>query len=248
MRVAALTPVNQGFTLIEIVITTALMSVVLTSAYICLNAGITSRKAVEDRTEVLQSARVALSRISADLRAACPLSRKFEFLGMHRMIDEASADNLDFGTHNYMPQREQEGDFCEVSYFLQKDEKTAGFTLWRRRDPTPDEDPIGGGTEEEIANGVAGLRLEYYDGYEWFDEWGDATGKKEASNRFQPNLNGMPDAVRITLYLHSGSSQKKEGTQTSTNEVPLVFQTVARVFLAPLSQKSASYLVSRCWK
>jgi prepilin-type N-terminal cleavage/methylation domain-containing protein len=77
MRVAALAPVNQGFTLIEIVITTALMSVVLTSAYICLNAGITSRKAVEDRTEVLQSARVALSRISADLRAACPLSRKF---------------------------------------------------------------------------------------------------------------------------------------------------------------------------
>jgi len=227
---------KAAFTLIEIIITTALMSVVLASAYVCLNAGISSQKAIEARADVLQNGRVALARISADLRAACPLSTKIEFLGMHRMIGETNADNLDFGTHNYTPQREQEGDFCEVSYYLQREQDGEGMSLWRRRDPTPDDDPLGGGTQEEIATGVKGLRFEYYDGFDWYDDWGDATGKRQTSNRYQPNLYGLPDAVKVTLFLDASGSTKN----SKTNEPPMVFQTVARVYLAPLSQKSTS--------
>jgi len=226
----------RAFTLIEIVITTALMSVVLASAYICLNAGLASKKVIEARADVLQNGRVALARMSADLRAACPLSKKIEFLGMHRVLGEMTADNLDFGTHNYTPKREHEADFCEVSYYLQKGEEDGEFNLWIRRDPTPDDDPVGGGTQEEIATGVKGLRFEYYDGFDWYEEWGDATGKRQSSNREQPNLYGLPDAVRITLFLEANGSGKKG----ATNEPPMVFQSVARLYLAPHSQKSTS--------
>lgn len=229
---------SRGFTLIEIVISTALMSIVLASAYICLNAGITSQKMIEQRADVLQNGRIVLDRISADLRCASPLSKRITFLGMHRELENIPADNIDFGTHNYTPKKQNESDFCESSYYLKKQEEGGGYAIWRRRDPTPDDDPLTGGAQEEIAVGVLGLRFEYYDGFDWYDEWGDSTGKRQFSNREQPNLYGMPEAVRITVLMDSEfSARKKVG---ATNGPPLKLQTVARLNLAPKSQKSSS--------
>ncbi len=194
---------RSAFTLIEIVISAALMSLILVSAYFCLSSGVASQKLVESRSEVLQKGRVAMSLMSADLRCATPLAAKIEFLGTHRMLGDVEGDNLDFGTHNYTPRRANEGDFCETSYFLKKDPKSDTYALWRRRDPTPDPEPLDGGKQEEIARGVHSLKFEYYDGFDWYDDWGDLNGaaKIENSNKDHPNLTGMPDAVRITLSL-----------------------------------------------
>jgi type II secretion system protein J len=233
----------RGFTLIEILISTALMSLVLGSAYMCLNAGSSSQMMINRRADVMQNGRVALARISADLRSACPLSKRYEFLGMHRDLGEIPSDNLDFGTHNYAPARQNEGDFCETSYFLRDNflrdnEENHTYSLWRRRDPTPDDDPLNGGTEEEIARGVLGVRFEFYDGFDWFEEWGDPTGKRQTSNREQPNLYGLPEAVRITLLMDPEYSRKKQAA--ATNGPPLVFQTTARLNLAPKSQQTGN--------
>ena len=80
--------------------------------------------------------------MSADLRGACPLSTNYPFLGMHRMVGDSDADNLDFATHNYTPHRPHEGDFCEISFFVDKDPVSGTFTLWRRRNPTLALDPL----------------------------------------------------------------------------------------------------------
>src|ERR1041385_8400656 len=92
---------RHAFTLIELVISTSLMAMILGAAYVCLRAGLTSQSLIDDRQEVFQSARVAMGLLSADLRSACSLSKKFDFVGMHRMMGEIRADNLDFATHNY---------------------------------------------------------------------------------------------------------------------------------------------------
>ncbi|PYI88445.1 MAG: hypothetical protein DME26_03580 [Verrucomicrobia bacterium] len=236
-------PNASGFTLIELVISASLMALILTSAYLCLSSGMSSQKLVDSRTEALQSARVAMAMMSADLRAACPLSKEIAFLGMRRMVEEIDADNLDFGTHHYTPQRAREGDFCETSYFVAREPESGKFSLWRRRDPTPDDEPLSGGSREEIARGLRGLRFEYYDGWEWFDEWGDPQGKGKAENslREQPNLSGLPEAVRITLWIdpqaRSTARAPKEG---KTSEPPVILQTVARLNLAAISQRSSS--------
>ena len=60
----------DGFTLVELVISGALMSVILASSYMCLSAGVASRNMVEARSEAAQSARVALQMMAADLRCA----------------------------------------------------------------------------------------------------------------------------------------------------------------------------------
>lgn len=229
--------IESGFTLIELVISSALTAIILISAYACLRGGVSSDKLIESRSRAAQSARVAMSLMTADLRCATKLSKDFEFLGMSRMLGDVEADNLDFGTRNYTPRAPREGDFCEVSYFLDKNRETGSYSLWRRRDPTPDPEPLSGGSREEIAEDLLGLRFEYYDGFEWFDDWGDSEGKRRASDSILDpgNLSGMPEAVRITILAAVDNvPASKDSDAIKNREPPLVFQTVARLnIIAP---------------
>ena len=234
---------RSGFTLIEVVISAGLMSLILVSAYLCLNAGLASQKMIEPRAEIMQNARVAMSLLTADLRGACPLAKEYQFLGVHRLLGEMDADNLDFATHNYTPRHPHEGDFCEESFYLDQDPETGKLSLWRRRNPTLAPDPLSGGSKEEIAKGVVGVRFEYFDGLDWYDTWGELpSGKRQASEKVQPNLSGMPEAVRITLRFDSNpKTQNNPDAETRPLEPPFVFQTVARLNLATaVPQGSAS--------
>src|SRR6266699_7353972 len=252
---------TSGFTLLELIISAVLMTMILVSAYFCLNSAFSSQKIIEPRVEVIQNARVAMAIMSADLRGACPLSTNSQFLGMHRMLGDSDADNLDFATHNYTPRRPHEGDFCEVSFYVDKNPVSGTYTLWRRRNPTLALDPLSGGSREEIARGLLGLKFEYYDGFDWYDTWGDVegNGKQLASSRDHPNLVGMPDAVRITLLFDRNTRPRAppspatapapETTATpaapsasakDTAEPPLVFQTVARLNLAHSAERGVA--------
>jgi hypothetical protein len=154
------------------------------------------------------------------------------------------ADNLDFGTHNYTPRRAREGDFCQESFYLDKDPETGQFSLWRRRNPTIALDALSGGSKEEIAKGVVGLKLEYFDGLDWYDSWGEekSSDKKQNSARENSNLSGLPEAVRITLLLDSDPKKKNPDLATDEEkpEPPLAFQTVAQLNLADASQNTSS--------
>lgn len=236
---------TAAFTLIEVVISSALMALIIVSAYLCFSASIASRKTMEPRLEVIQNARVALALMSADLRAACPLDKNSAFLGMHRTMGQTAADNLDFATHNYTPQHLREGDFCQMSYYLDRDEETGQLSLFRRRNPTIAPDSLSGGSKEAIATGVLALQFEYFDGLDWYDSWGDATGrdKKQTSQKEQPNLSGMPEAVRITLWFNSAPHQKTETELAAMDlkpNAPMVFQTVARLNLAKAASANSS--------
>jgi prepilin-type N-terminal cleavage/methylation domain-containing protein len=233
---------SAGFTLIEVMISSALMALILVSAYLCLGAGFSAQKIIEPRAEIIQNARVALALMSADLRAACPLSKTDDFLGMTRTVGDIEADNVDFATHNYTPRRAHEGDFCQESFYLDKDLQTGQFSLWRRRNPTIALDALTGGSREEIARGVAGLKLEYYDGDDWYDSWGEIKerGKQQNSKSDQTNLSGLPEAVRITLLMDSHPKKKNPDAGEEKLEPPFVFQTVVRLNLAGATQDDSS--------
>ena len=234
----------NAFTLIEVMISSALMALILVSAYLCLGAGFSAQKLVEPRAEIIQNARVALAFMSADLRAACPLSKTDDFLGMTRIVGDIQADNLDFATHNYTPRHANEGDFCQESFYLDKDPATGQFSLWRRRNPTIAFDALSGGSKDEIARGVVGLKLEYFDGTDWFTSWGatKSSDKKQNSTKEKDNLSGLPEAVRITLLMDSNPKKKNPNSATGVEkpEPPLVFQTVTRLNLAGAAQNTSS--------
>jgi prepilin-type N-terminal cleavage/methylation domain-containing protein len=232
---------SAGFTLIEVMIASALMALILVSAYACLSSGYASQKIVEPRAEILQNARVAMAMMTADLRAACSLSPEAEFIGTTRVLGDAEADNLDFATHNHTPRHPGEGDYCQESFYVDQDVKTGRLSLWRRRNPIIAPDPLSGGSREEIATGVRGLKLEYYDGLDWYSTWGEVkeSGKSETSASAGENLSGLPHAVRITLYLDS-NPRRTPAMEGEIPELPLVFQTVARLNLSEASQAGSA--------
>ena len=236
-----------AFTLIEVMISSALMALILVSAYMCLGAGFSAQKLIEPRAEIIQNGRVALALMSADLRAACPLSKTDDFIGVTRTLGDIEADNLDFATHNYTPRHAREGDFCQESFYLDKDLETGQFSLWRRRNPTIALDALSGGSKEEIAKGVVGLKLEYYDGLDWYGSWGEDKSsekqpdKKKKSASDATNLSGLPEAVRITLLLASNPKKKNPDAVTGQEQLepPFVFKTVVRLNLATASQNAS---------
>ena len=225
---------SAAFTLIEILIATSLMALILVAAYACLQAGLAGRETVEPRADLMQNTRVALAMLTADLRGACPLSEKFAFLGMKRSLGPVEADNLDFATHHHTPRHPREGDFCEVSYYVEKDQD-GRFSLWRRQNPVFAPKPLEGGRKEQIARDILGVRYEYTDGDDWYDTWGDQNGqvKAEESHKDRPNLTGLPAAVRITLFMDADPKVKADSvTGKRATRPPLVFQTVAHLELA----------------
>ena len=230
---------KAAFTLIELMISVGIASVILVASYLCLSAGIASQKVIEPRAQALQSARVAMAMISADLRAACSLDPDFDFLGEARTIGNAEADNVDFATRHYLPQRPNEGDYCETGYYVDRSRSGNGYSLWRRRNPRLAPDPLNGGSREEIVPGLLGFTLEYFDGVDWYDSWGDANVKNKTKYTTveAPNASGFPEAVRITLLVDTEPDEKKGKDSPKS---PFIFQTVARVELADAPAASGS--------
>jgi hypothetical protein len=191
--------------------------------------------------------------MAADLRAAIPMPGNVNFLGMRRTVSGSDADNLDFSTRNYEPKRAREPDYCEISYFLVPDRNSDSFVLMRRRDPTPDPEPLEGGMQQEIARGVRELRFEYYDGFEWFDDWGDPEGKAKGMMIPPSNSYGLPEAVRITIVFDPETRPKRRDGAGSAmaaaphpqregdvEKAPMTFQTIARVELAGLYNRQSN--------
>ena len=215
---------EAAFTLIELTISAAVASIILVASYLCLSAGVASQKLIEPRTVALQSARVALAMMSADLRSACSLCTKYDFVG--------TAERLDFATHHYMPARLGEGDFCQVSYYLKKGRGSEHLSLWRDRNPHYFADPLNLNAPrnqqemvaEEIVPGVRGLTLAYFDVLgNPYENWGDAVIRKRVKYTTEQatNLTGFPAAVRITLQLDLDPGKVEEKAQP-----PLTFETV----------------------
>jgi hypothetical protein len=185
--------------------------------------------------------------MTTDLREPCQLDKNFAFLGMHRALGLADADNIDFATHHFTPKREHEADYCEISYFAQKNPATGKLTLWRRRNPTLSLNPLSGGHREELVAGLEGVRLEYTDGLDWYTDWGQTNNEKQAGLLAEAatNLKGMPEAVRITLsFADTTPLQTNSETGTPPGQ-PLVFQTVVRLELVdagslPVASAAAS--------
>ena len=129
------------------------------------------------------------------------MSKEVDFVGVDSMDGETETDRLLFGSRHWKPNRAGEGDFCEVSYSLQKPRGSDKFQLIRERNPFPDADPFDGGEPAVLAEGVHGLHFEFYDGLYWYEKWGRVPGLQldTTEDLLAGNTTGLPDAVRIVL-------------------------------------------------
>ncbi len=242
----------RGFTLIELMIATALSTLILGAAYAAFQAVMSLQSGVESRSDLLQRGRVVCDLIARDLRHTAPAPEDAPFVGRVFETEGYSATQVHFTSHHWTPVLPGERDLCEVSYFVRKDPVTQEIALFRRRDPSPDEDPQSGGLIERLTTQVVAFQLDYFDGSTWSSEWGEeeledallTSETEETEEQSTPALSfgnaGIPEAVMIRLAL--GERPEPDGRETRPNKLraePVIVSCVVRLPLAGRELPSA---------
>ena len=177
-------PGKAAFTLVEVLLAITLMSIIMTVMYGAFHTmGRIIRR--NERTKgAYQTARLVMSRIREDLNCAyfSPVRKNFIFRGENIRGYDAETDAVTFVTagHVISGRDAPEGDFAEVSYYL--DENYPGI-LVRREDVSPDTDTETGGVLEILGKNVVGLNFTYLDGTEESSRRRDQTITEEESER-----------------------------------------------------------------
>jgi type II secretion system protein J len=188
---------RRGFTLIELVLAGVISALVLLTVVSTLSQVGRARAISRVRLQAFLRADAALNSVRRDLAA---ILRDSDLFNTRVMLYDGSKTvrrdgrmDLDrdeilifntrlepLGAIDY----NGEGGEYETQYRI--DEDQFGTALWQRRDPVPDDIPAGGGIVTPIAEGVVGLRIEAYDGQEWFDAW-------------DSDVDGLPWGFRISV-------------------------------------------------
>jgi hypothetical protein len=103
------------------------------------------------------------------------------------------------------------------------------MTLYRREDPTLDDDPLTGGEFDELVDNVQAFDLRFYDGTEWVEEWDTrdytqdaATADTEVESQDEGMVNTLPLAVEVRLLV------------AGPRETQIAFMTKIRIVLSTI--------------
>jgi len=183
-----------GFTLLEVVISVAILAVIMTIVYNTFNSSMKAYTAMENQGNAYTQARIVLSRISEEIESIYwsdnPKSNTGLIGGDEEEYD-LPFDSLHFTSlsHIRWVKDSKESELCEIGYHLEKDEGTGESFLLRREDWNVDGTLEEGGTTLELAENVDGLNFRYYDGAEWVDDW---------DTRIR---GGLPKAIEVVLLM-----------------------------------------------
>ncbi len=172
---------KRGFTLIELMITSLILTVIIGAVYNSLRTGLGAYQREEVTSLVFQNARFALRGMAKEIRSAYvnPHNPRIRFLGTDETFEGEDTDRLDFARGH---------DLRGISYFLDNDPGTPEKWLQREERISPylseEEEFPAPGESEEMADSVRALNFRYYAQGEWHDSWDSPS---------------LPRAVQITL-------------------------------------------------
>lgn len=185
---------RRCFTLVELIVAGVLTTFILGTISVSLTNLARAKLSSRQRLEAYLRADTALNMIRRDVVSIIRSDDLFwtRFLLLDKVVDTPAGrmdrDEILIFNNRLKPVRRTEyngeGMEYETQYRIQEDELAPN--LWCRRDPLPDEYPLGGGVATPVTDGMLGLKIEAYDGYQWFDQW-------------DSDLEGLPLAVRITV-------------------------------------------------
>lgn len=170
-------------------------------------------------------ARVAIAKLSRDLRSAFLSAHVNTTLTVRTGItgfiarDATHGDRVDFTafTHRRLMRQAHEGDACEVGYRVEARRDSAGlYDLLRRESPRIDDNVERGGTLDVLVPDVADFQLKYFDPVteDWKDTW-DTTQASGEPGR-------LPPRVRITLTLNERDRGRVTERVYSTEVAPMM--------------------------
>jgi general secretion pathway protein J len=225
---------RRGFTLIEVIISIAILTAItslLFGAFSALKRSKDGLSRVQDRQ---REGRLAMARITRELQSA--------YLSAHMPLNQAllvqktvfksergtPADRVDFTAfaNRRLDKNSHVSDQCELSYFGSPNPDGSGTTdLVRRIDTELDLEPTKGGKVEVLATDIDLFDLQYLDAQtgQWQESW-DTTQTTGQADR-------LPLQVRIILVLNGGV---RSGADRSRGTIRLVTK-VGLNMLQPLT-------------
>lgn len=185
---------HRGFTLAELLVAAIVAVIIIGAISISLSQIGRSREVSRIRNQASMRANSALERIRKEITSLIRSDDLFDT----RVIIEADTINTPLGdldrddliVFNTMlrPLTDErfggQGQDYESQFRVEDD--VLGSALWFRTDKVPDRYERGGGTVDPLVDGIVALKLEAYDGTDWFDEWDSDT-------------DGFPWALRVTV-------------------------------------------------
>ena len=195
---------QRGMTLLEIMVSIAILAMVSLLIYGAFDSMSRGRKGEAQRSERARQGRDAVQRMARDISSA--------FISMHNPQNVALAtrttafiatsgapfDRIDFAAfaHKRVDKEAKESDQCEVGFFVVRDPENADKMDLVRREQTPlDVDPKRGGVVNVLAEDVELFDLRFLDPMtgQWKETW-DTTQALGEANR-------LPLEVKVTLTL-----------------------------------------------
>jgi len=185
---------RRGFTVVELIVALVIAGIVATAITTSLSQLGRARDVARLRMTASRRATDALEHIRRDVQST--LRSDDLFFTRFRLAPEAVSspigeldrDQMLLFSERLRPARpidySGEGQEYETQYRIETDGE--GPSLWRRRDPVPDQFEAAGGVAEPLGDGIVSLRLEAYDGAAWRQEW-------------DSDIDGLPWSVRATV-------------------------------------------------
>jgi len=213
---------SKGFTLLELLVATAIFAVVIAAAYSLFDASRRLASRAEFSAQMYQSARAALQTIEADLRGAVMLGTAFDtgFIGATSGTEKEPLDKLELITVSRYTAASHDvnetdvvrgADLSKVYYWIEADltKKAHGLVRERPLELTPPSGPAHRDEDVvEIAQDVVFINFRYYDGSDWLDQWDSTQTHK------------LPKAVEVTVFVR-GEWRDEEVLQPFTTRVYL---------------------------
>jgi prepilin-type N-terminal cleavage/methylation domain-containing protein len=223
-----------AFTLIEVLIALAIMSLVMVALYTILDVTLRARDQIEIQSRVARLGPSILDLVEADLRRIWlpNIAEDKVFLGESRTIDGEPADSLCFLTNvdssvtRRVGEREISSDVCETGYRLRRNPDLPDvMELWRRQTFHVDEEPLKDGVYELLHDRVVRFQVRYLDEIdplvEELHDWDTAV------------LHRLPAAVKIELALEAVPRSLGEDSKAAAASRTLVYNRVI-----PLADRS----------
>jgi type II secretion system protein J len=216
----------RAFTLLELLVATAMTAVLAGSLYATLHVAFKARRSALESVDRARRGELAIELLRADIESAVVpkgilaggflgedategAGRASDVLMLHCTADGAQAE-------------EGAGDIRMVELACESDEDGEGMVLLRRVTLNLLATTVQEPTEEVVCRGVRSFNLRYFDGVDWQDAWNSAE-----------HDNTLPRAVEATLELLGAG-------ETGTDEAGRL---ICRVFRIPCSSLSAGLQV-----
>lgn len=190
---------KRGFTLIEVLISIALLSLIMLMVWQTTSQSISAKRRMEKREELYHYSRVAVDKLTQDISQAFLLKGN-PHLGVKqgspqlKTVFKGGSDDLHFASLSHLRlfkgSRESEG--CEIAYRLETDPDNRDYKMLQRRESKViDGNPEEGGSWVTVANRLKEFHADYYDGeqFDWKSSWDSESSEKEK----------LPRAVRLKL-------------------------------------------------